>query len=362
MISEKIILTPYLFKTRINGKEYIGNLLNNKYFIENSEKIEEIMNYFTELKNVPEKMNKDIKLIESLVKAKILASEKNLMLPLPNIELEITNYCNSSCVMCPRSKLSRKKGFMSEYIFGILTERLKELPVNEVEICGVGEPLLHKNVAEYVKKLKDIGINRVRINTNGSLLSDEKARALVESGLDSITISFHTIDPTKYFWMMKGLNYYNVLENIKNFIEKYKKNVEVTITCVVSKYNIDEIEGFKNFWKEISIDNIYFQNIQSRAGNLYSVENPAQKCKCPVFEQGLYISFEGKYLSCSNDFSGESSWGSIEESGLKECLNYKLNLIRKQELFEFCRYCDYDFQEQKYLKTNFHKHVTYPGV
>jgi|SRR5690554_5439312 len=362
MISEKLILTPYLFKKKINDKEYIGNLLNNKCFIENTEKIEVIMDYFTELKNVSQKLNKDIKLIKGLIETRILASEKNLILPLPNVELEITNHCNSSCVICPRSKLSRKKGFISEYTFNILINELKELPVNEVEICGVGEPLLHKNVAEYIKRLKSIGIKRVKMTTNASLLTKDKAKELVESGLDSIAISFHTIDPLKYSRMMKGLSYHDVLKNIKNFINRYKNDVEVLITCVVSKDNFKEIEEFKGFWKELSVDNIYFQNIQSRAGNLCATENPTRKYKCPVLEQGLFISFEGKYLSCSNDFSGESSWASINEMNLKECLNYKLNIIRNQDLFEFCRYCDYDFHKRQYLKTDFYKYVTYQGV
>lgn len=362
MISEKLILTPYLFKKKINDKEYIGNLLNNKCFIENTEKVEKIIDYFTELKDVPQRLNEDIKLIENLIETRVLAGEKNLILPLPNVELEITNHCNSSCVICPRSKLSRKKGFISEDTFNILINELKELPVNEVEICGVGEPLLHKNVAEYIKRLKSIGIKRVKMTTNASLLTNDKAKELVEGGLDSITISFHTIYPLKYSRMMKGLNYNDVLENIKNFINRYKKNVEILITCVVSKDNFKEMEEFKSFWKELSVDNIYFQNIQSRAGNLYAIENPIKKHKCLVLEQGLFISFEGKYLSCSNDFSGESSWASISEMGIEKCLNYKLNIIKNQNLFEICKYCDYDFHKQQYLKTDFYKYVTYQGV
>lgn len=362
MTSEKLILTPYLFKKKIKDKEYIGNLLNSKCYTENTEIIENIINSFTELKNVADELNEHIKLIETLMERRILAKVENLILPLPNVELEITNHCNSTCTICPRSKLSRPKGFISEATFNILINELKTLPINEVEICGVGEPLLHKNVAEYIKRLKSIGIRKVKIVTNASLLTKDKARELVEAGLDSIMISFHTIDPLKYSNMMKGLNYNEVLQNIKDFVNTYKDKVEILITCVVSKDNFEEIEEFKSFWKAHSVDNLYFQNLQSRAGKLGTIENPREKHKCPVLEQGLFITFQGKYLSCSNDFSGESSWASINEMSLQECLNHKLNIIRNQKLFGFCKYCDYDFHKEQFLSTDFYKYVTYQGV
>lgn len=362
MIDKRVILTPYVFKKKMHDNEYIGNLLNNKCFIRNTESIEKIINYFTELKSIPQKLKENVKLIERLVEMKVLVNEESLMLPLPNVELEITNYCNSSCVICPREKLSRKKGFMSEDTFSMVISELKKLTVNEVEICGVGEPLLHKNVAKYIKKLKDIGIKRVKMVTNASLLSEDKGNELVDAGLDSIMISFHTIDPYKYSKMMRGLNYNNVLENIKKFINKYNMDIETIITCVICEDNFKEINEFKRFWNEFEVNDLYFQNLQSRAGKLCNVKNPVEKYKCPVLEQGLFISFEGEYLSCSNDFSGESSWGNISDIGFEKCLNHKLDIIRSQSLFEFCKYCDYDFHEQQYLNTDFYKYVTYEGV
>lgn len=362
MISEKLILTPYLFKKKINDEEFIGNLLNNKCFIKNTEKIESILNYFTELKFIPEQFNMHMELIERLIKARILVTEKNLILPFPNIELEITNHCNSSCTICPRSQLSRKKGFMSEETFNTIIDQLKEYTVSEVEICGVGEPLLHRNAAQYIKRLKDIGIKRVKMVTNASLLTVDKAKDLALSGLDTIMISFHTIYEDKYSRMMKGLDYNKVLENIKNFINTYSKNVEIIITAVVSNDNLDEIQEFKVFWKSLGADNIYFQNIQSRAGNLNEVKITIDKSKCPVMDQGLFITFDGNYLSCSNDFTGKSSWANVNEMSFSKCLDYKLNKMRNQTLFEFCKYCDYDFHKHRYLDTNFHKYVAYKEV
>lgn len=362
MISEKLILTPYLLKKKINNKEYIINLLNNKCLIENTEKIEKILNYFNKLKSVPLEMNDDIQLIGELIRNRVLVKEQYLMLPLPNIELEITNYCNSSCSICPRSKLSRKKGFISENIFKLVVDELKSTPVNEVEICGVGEPLLHPNVIEYIRTLKSIGIKKVKMVTNASLLNKEKAEGLVQAGLDCIMISFHTIDSLKYPKMMIGLEYDKVLQNIKNFINTYKEKVEILITCVVSKDNFKEIEEIKEFWKKLGVNKLYFQKLQSRAGNLFEIKSTKEKHKCLVFEQGLFITWEGAYLSCSNDFLGKSEWSNIEKMSFEQCLNHKLNMIRNGSLFEFCKHCDYDFHKEQYLSTDFYKYVTYQGV
>jgi MoaA/NifB/PqqE/SkfB family radical SAM enzyme len=359
MIDDKLILTPYLFRKKIREECFIGNLIYSKYLIKSTEEIERILSYFSDLRFIPQNSDINIELIGKLIKARILVSEKNLILPFPNIELEITNYCNSNCDICPRNKLTRKKGFMDLSIFKAILSEMKEYEINEVEICGIGEPLLHNKVCYFISELKSIGVKKVKMVTNASLLDEEKAKKLVESGIDTIMISFHTIYRDKYNEMMKGLDYDRVLSNIKSFINKYRDRVEIIITCVIGNTNYQQIDEFKLFWESVGIKNIYFQKMQSRAGNLCETKEVSTKNRCLVMDQGLFISFDGNYLSCSNDFAGKSHLGNITKTNFSKCLNNKLEMLKNQKLFEFCKYCDYDFHEHEYIKTNFYEYVKY---
>ena len=90
-----------------------------------------------------------------------------------------------------------------------------------------GEPLLDKKIALRIKKLKDIGIKRVNISTNGQLLTREKIRA--------------------------GLNYDIVKRNVLNLIEmrnNANSDLEIRIRMVELEENIQEREAWLNFWQE----------------------------------------------------------------------------------------------------------------
>lgn len=361
-MQERLIVTPYIYRKQIDGKEYLGNHLSCGHYIESTMDVNGILGYFQELKYVPVMYSTRIGLIKELIRLRFLVEESKLYLPCPNVELEITNRCNAACVICPRDKITRNRGDMEGEVFRCILAELRKVKVNQVEICGVGEPLLHKDVVEYVKLLKESGVNHVKLITNASLLDDKMAGGLVEAGLDTIMISFHSIYTDKYMDIMKGLQYDLVLSNVKNFISKYSKRVHISITCVLTKGNIEEKEEFIDFWHSMGVEDIFFQKIQSRAGLLYDIDETNSQYRCPVREQGIFISKEGEYLSCSNDFSGITSMGTVTSLSLKKYLLEKQKYIRSKKDWKICRNCDYDFIKYKYLPTLFYSYVSYKGV
>lgn len=361
-MNEKLITAPYLYEQKVGGKLYIMNLMNPKHMIKKTDKVDGILKYFSELNQIPKEYEEDYPLIQQLIEQRALIKKSNLIFPALNIELELTNYCNAHCKICPRIKLTRKKGFLSEENFNRFLQQLKQVHVQEVELCGVGEPLLHKNAANYVQRLKMAGIRNVRLVTNASLLTHDVAKKIVDAGIDQIMISFHSINKEKYEGIMGNLKYQEVLEHIKYLAENYKEQVNIIITCVVNEENKKEVEEFKKFWKEQGIENLFFQLMQSRAGILYKREKEGISERCLVYEQGLFISWDGKYLSCSNDFTGETSWAYMEHMTILKCLEYKQKQIKQNKLFPQCAYCDYSFRKEKYYDTNFYKYAKYQDV
>ena len=79
-----------------------------------------------------------------------------------------------------------------------------EQGVRKLRITG-GEPLLRRNLAELIDRLSGIeGVQDISLTTNGYLLKDQ-AQDLKDAGLNRITISLDTIDPS-LFQTMSGRN------------------------------------------------------------------------------------------------------------------------------------------------------------
>lgn len=67
----------------------------------------------------------------------------------------------------------------------------------EVFLTGEGEPMLHPQLIEVVKALKQAG-RRVNLFTNGTLLTKKNVEGILDSGLDVVKISFWAVNSQEH--------------------------------------------------------------------------------------------------------------------------------------------------------------------
>ncbi len=161
------------------------------------------------------------------------------------LRLSLTNVCNLACLYCVHESDASSQAFLPTSNEAI-TEGNKMLSVNEfiaiikgilrhtsletVRLTG-GEPTLFKDLVPLVKSLKDLGIPRVVLTTNGFLLK-RKASSLSEAGLDGINFSLDAIDREIFFEMSRRDKLEATLEGIDAAIEK---GIHVKINSVIMK-------------------------------------------------------------------------------------------------------------------------------
>ena len=114
------------------------------------------------------------------------------------IYAELCTYCNMNCRMCGRTVHGVKdsdQGMMKKETF----ERLIEIfsPGSNLAMFGRGETLMHPDFPYLLKLAKERGM-KVTFNSNGKALREKIARAMVEYGQDSITISCSAGTPETY--------------------------------------------------------------------------------------------------------------------------------------------------------------------
>jgi len=136
---------------------------------------------------------------------------------LAKVYIEPTNACNLECRTCIRNVWDEPIGRMSTKTFDRIMEGLKVFsPKPTVFFGGFGEPLSHPGIVDMVAQVKALGIT-VELITNGTLLTREMSRQLIEAGLDMLWVSLDGATPESYADVRLGAALPEVLANLRDF-------------------------------------------------------------------------------------------------------------------------------------------------
>lgn len=106
------------------------------------------------------------------------------------IYVEISNICNLNCAFCPKTK--RELRAMERAEFTSVLQKLRPW-TDHLYFHLMGEPLLHKDLAEFLHIAGEMGF-RVILTTNGTLLSKKGAILLDAPALHKVNISLHAFE------------------------------------------------------------------------------------------------------------------------------------------------------------------------
>ena len=114
--------------------------------------------------------------------------------PLPSwIELSLIDVCNRICSFCPKSDFDVAPNTyqkMNLKFINKLYEELKEIGFQGAfSICGYGEPLLHKDLVQFVNIIGELG--GVEIVTNGDPLKPSLLKKIFESKATKLIVSMY---------------------------------------------------------------------------------------------------------------------------------------------------------------------------
>jgi radical SAM protein with 4Fe4S-binding SPASM domain len=183
---------------------------------------------------------------------------------------DINNRCNSKCIFCDywRSEGEGKKELSSEEKLKII-KQLGDAGVVFLSFCS-GEPLLSNDLAELIHESKKRGM-LVNVSTNGLLL-EGKAEILVDSGIDSVTISMESQRDLLYD-KLRGTKagFARVVRGIEKMRSLQRKGKpSIQLRCVINRLNGFELGRFLEFWKD-KVDEIVFKPIYKREGVMFRV-------------------------------------------------------------------------------------------
>jgi radical SAM protein with 4Fe4S-binding SPASM domain len=182
--------------------------------------------------------------------------------------IEVTNHCNLLCETCPRTFVTYEEPMTLAWEnFLNVVEHFPEM--ERAVLHGIGEPLLNKDLPRMIAHLKARGVT-VLFNTNATLLNEDWARRLIESGLDELRVSIDGANPKTYALIRGAPLLHKLVNNLKRFIEIQSEmradGPRVSLWMTGVQENIGELPGVIRLAAHMGVPEVYLQRMTYYAG------------------------------------------------------------------------------------------------
>lgn len=270
------------------------------------------------------------------------------------IALELTNYCNLRCVMCPTPTLKRSRGFMDEAVFRKIAEDISQKSGFLFLPQGFGELLLHDKWFQLIDFASHMKIQPIVVLTNGMLLNKENILRLINT-VDIIAVTIDGITAKTYESIRVNGRYEIVIKNIENFLEIRGDNdsPHLVLRIIRMKETEGEIELFRTFWSDkigkgdllqVAEFNDWTGIVTHTGINKMQTERDRHPCR--MLWKNLTVYYDGQVSPCCYDAEAGLIIGNIINQNLKEIWNgsrlnnlRKLHLNREFEKIPLCSRC-----------------------
>lgn len=305
------------------------------------------------------------------------------MLPLSkplSLFVEPTNLCNFRCTPCVHGSDNTRNDLkplrhMEMSLFNKLIRELREWDgprLKLLRLAMLGEPFINPEFCDMVRIAKEANIaERVDTFSNGSLLTQDASRRLIESGLDVIRFSIYAAEDKHHREVTRAnCKIGTIRDNIKRLRDlrdvggKIKPYIFVKMFDTYSDENQEFFDLYQGIADEIGLEKVH--NATNYSGNdlvqMYykdsSKEQQAHReykdslnkgrIACPRPFIAMVINNIGDCLMCTHDPAKGTKIGNAVESTLQELWNSKNMFEFRKMLLEnrkhenrICARCDW---------------------
>ncbi len=247
----------------------------------------------------------------------------------PNIQVEITSVCNLRCVMCfqaDKTFSAKSKGHMGFMKFDLFKKIIDEVEgnVEAVTFASRGEPTLHPELDRFLKYCNNKFLG-LKLNTNATLLDEEKINTLLSSDLQYLVLSIDEKNKKNYEKIRVNADFDKIMKNLnllKTIREKKYKNTKLKIRVSGVKINKQQdINDMNNFYKEFS-DEVALVNYVPWES---TYDNPINEIKetCSELYRRMFLWWDGKVNPCDYDYKSTLSKWNINNETISSVWNSK---------------------------------------
>lgn len=154
--------------------------------------------------------------------------------------LEPTFRCNLGCEMCPRFSSEDAHLDMPMETYRRICDAMPDF-AHTVDYTGWGEPMLHKGIFEMIRMARERGCETT-MTSNGTALTERNAKALIDSGLNRLTVSVDGVRPQTYEAIRLGATLERVESNLRKAVGLAQgTQMEVGIAFTIQESNASDL-------------------------------------------------------------------------------------------------------------------------
>lgn len=250
------------------------------------------------------------------------------------INVDVTMFCNLACIHCPYETITKLKGKgRSNLSLELHTKLIDEVATVGKGHCqflrytGDGEPLLHPHLPEmidYAYRRTGLPIN---VTTNGMLLTEERARALIEAGVGVFDVSIDAHSQEVYGQVrVKGLIdvTYECTHRLIRLAKEYGGSAKVMVSFVRQPLNMHEADEFEAYWHDAGADFVVMRNRHSCGGNVPEMADamwrvsPEPRKPCLYPWERMVLKADGELTYCPADWNHIANIGNYADISIAE--------------------------------------------
>lgn len=272
--------------------------------------------------------------------------------------IETTNRCNMRCKMCPRTTMmTRKIEDIDRETFIKVVDQIRPHSTDEwnrwkayceekygiseddepsenhfflyiiskvIQLHGYGDPLLDKNMHEYIKILHDRGFYSY-FSCNPANINLELTYKMLDAGLNYIKYSIESVDDAVHKTIRgEQSNFSESYKKIQKVLDyKHKNNLQTTVVITMLDLNrTNQREDYEALIKAFEGMDVYIY-LKSEDCQWYRKDFHGTKsihwseiCKHPWMT--MTIKSNGEATMCMEDFNNEIILGDVHNQLLKE--------------------------------------------
>ena len=274
------------------------------------------------------------------------------------IQLETVTKCNAACPFCPQNQLDRGVPKMPDEIWRKVVDMTRGWGMTYRPFL-TNEPFVDVRQPEICRYIKENDPTaKVEYNSNGELMTEKNARAILEAGVDIIRFSIDGLSRETYEPSRVGVSFDRVYERVPEFLRIWReegyeeKGVFTEVRCIQVPENAHEMDDYVAFWKPQCSDVVLTDLYEWPWMGQKPADVPHKPCLKILDE--LFVYANGNVTICCWDVHERAVIGNVNEQTIEEIwTGYAANHFRallddgQRHLLHLCSRCnaykDYDF-------------------
>jgi radical SAM protein with 4Fe4S-binding SPASM domain len=257
----------------------------------------------------------------------------------PYLQIEPSSICNYRCVFCyetDKTFTRRSNGFMGHMKLDTFKTIVDEAEGNVefISLASRGEPLLCPDIVPMLAYTPGKFLN-LKMNTNASLLDEEKCHAILQSGIKTLVFSADAAEEPLYSQLRVGGKLAKVLANVERFhrirATQYVESHLITRVSGVKISDSQNIDSMQKLWGDL-VDQVAFVEYNPWE-NTYQQPPNDISTPCSDLWRRMFVWWNGKINPCDTDYKSTLCIGSIDDLGLSKTWTSKAyRMLRSNHL------------------------------